>query len=96
MLDFKSKKIILAFYFCALLALLFPAITHAGLGDSGGPAARDAAEQKAAKERKLERKRKAAEAKKAAEAQQSQPAVAEQPAGAQQPAEGKPEMPAAQ
>lgn len=91
MLSFKSNKIILAACFCILSALLFPTLAQAELGGSGSTAARDAAEQRAAKERKLEKKRLAEEAKKAAEGQQSAPTEA-----TQQPPAAEPEKPAAQ
>lgn len=90
MLHFKSKKMLLTLFFCVLSVLLVPTIAQAELGGSGSTAARDAAEQKAAKERKLEKKRLKEEAKKAAETQQGQPAET------QTPAEGQQEKPAAQ
>ncbi len=84
MLHSKSKKFTLPLYFCLLSALLSPALTQAELGGSGGKAARDAAEQRAAREQKLEKRKHDAEAKKAAEAQQEQPAVTQTPAEGQQ------------
>ncbi|MEQ1544460.1 hypothetical protein [Methyloglobulus sp.] len=84
MLNFRSKKIILPLYFCALSALLFPALTQAELGGSGSKAANEATEQRAVKERKLENRKKEAEAKKAAEAQQGQPAETQTPPEGQQ------------
>jgi hypothetical protein len=81
MLNIQSKKMTLPLTFCLVLALLVPALAQAELGGSGSSAARDAAEQKAAKERKLEKKRlKEAEAKKAAETQVEQPAETQTPA----------------
>lgn len=65
---------------CVLAAFLSPTLAQAELGGSGGLAAGQAAEQRAAKEKKLEQKRKAAEAKKAGEAQQQQPSETQQPA----------------
>lgn len=63
MLNFKSKKIILPLYFCVLSALLFPALTQAELGGSGGKASNEAAEQRAVKAQKAEKRKKEAEAK---------------------------------
>lgn len=90
MFNFKSKKITLPLYFCVLSALLSPVLAQAELGGSGGLAADQAAEQRAAKEKKLEQKKKAAEAKKAGEVHHGQPAET------QTPTEGQQEKPAAQ
>jgi len=90
MFNFKSKKIILASYFCVLSTLLFPALTQAELGGSGSKAANQAEEQRAAIAKRKERKEKEAEAKKAAETQQAQPTET------QQPQETEPEQPADQ
>lgn len=79
----KSKKIALPLFFCVLSGLLFPGITYAELGSSGGLAADQAAEQRAAKAKKLEKKKLDAETKKAAESQQGE-APATQPTEAQQ------------
>ncbi|MEQ1559767.1 MAG: hypothetical protein ABL933_12615 [Methyloglobulus sp.] len=84
MLHFKSKKMIVPLWFCLLSALLVPTLAQAELGGSGGLAASQAAEQRAATERKLENRKKEAEAKKAAEAQKGKPAETEQPAAVQQ------------
>ncbi|ESS71958.1 hypothetical protein MGMO_81c00040 [Methyloglobulus morosus KoM1] len=84
MLHFKSKKIILPLYFCALSALLFPALTQAELGSSGSKAANQAAEQRAVKAEKAEKRKQEAEAKKAAEAQPGKPAEVQAPAAGQQ------------
>jgi hypothetical protein len=91
MLQIKSKKIILPLYLCLLSALLTPTLAQAELGGSGGKAARDAAEQRAARAEKLEKKKQQAEAKKSGEAQQEQSGETPTP-----PAEGQQEKPAVQ
>jgi hypothetical protein len=91
MLQIKSKKITLPLYLCLLSALLSPALAQAELGGSGGKAARDAAEQRAARAEKLEKKKHQSEAKKSGEAQQEQPGETQTP-----PAEGQQEKPTVQ
>lgn len=84
MLNFKSKKIMLLLYFCALVTLILPSLSQAELGGSGSKAANEAAEQRATREKKLEKRKQEAEAKKAAEAQLGQPAQTETPPEGQQ------------
>lgn len=85
MLNLKLKKTTASLLITVLLAMVIPSIAQAELGGSGGTAARDAAEQRAARERKLEKKKqKEAEAKAAAQGQQGEGVEAQQPAATTQ------------